>query len=273
MIFLILSMLCSVAIANLLTWFNRNQRNDIYYIFAGNYLVAAGFSWSTNSLPLTQAGGWEIGLGVIAGAFFLINFLIYQKNIIVNGQSISVGVMRISLIVPTLLSILIFSEVLHFSKYLAIVLIIIAFLRLSFTGHINKTGLALMLFLITGVTDSFMKIYDEKGLDDPSLYLAILFTAALVVTILLILYKRRKFNLVSLLLGFILGIPNQLTTKFFMASLTSIPASVAYPLLASGVVLLALVTDALIWKRKFSLKALAAYGLLMLGIVFLNLKW
>ena len=101
MISLVLSILCSVAIANLLTWFNRSSRNDIYYIFAGNYLVASLFSWSTNHIPLHQAGIQEYGLGIVAGLFFLINFLIYQKNIIRNGQSISVGMMRISLIIPT----------------------------------------------------------------------------------------------------------------------------------------------------------------------------
>jgi len=272
MISLVLSILCSVAIANLLTWFNRSSRNDIYYIFAGNYLVASLFSWSTNHIPVHQAGIQEYGLGIVAGLFFLINFLIYQKNIIRNGQSISVGMMRVSLIIPTLLSIFIFNETLFFIKYLAIALIILAFLRLSFTGHISKPGLALVLLMVTGFTDSFMKVYDETGLAEPTLYLAILFTSALCFTIFLIIYKKRSFNFHSITLGFILGIPNQLTTKLFMDSLTSIPASIAYPLLASGVVLLAVVTDAFIWKRKFSAKALFAYSVLLIGIILLNVR-
>ncbi|MCF7912802.1 MAG: hypothetical protein K9M99_09760 [Candidatus Cloacimonetes bacterium] len=271
--FLLLSILCSVSIANLLTWYNRDKQIDIYYIFAGNYLTASLFSWSTNQVPVIKAGGLEYGLGIAAGLLFLVNFLIYQKNIIKNGQSISVGIMRVSLIIPTLLSILIFSESLFYVKYLAIALIIAAFVRLSFTGHIRSLPLVLLLFTVTGITDSFMKIYDEKGLSDPSLYLAILFTSALFFTLLLIFVKKRSFNLKSILLGLMLGIPNQLTTKFFMNSLTSIPASIAYPLLASGVVLLAVVTDAGIWKRKFSGKAIFAYLMLLIGIVFLNIKW
>jgi len=273
MIYLLLSILCSVAIANLLTWFNRDKRNNIYYIFAGNYLVASCFSWLTNSIPIEKAGKLEFGLGIIAGLFFLVNFLIYQKNIIRNGQSIAVGVMRISLIIPTLLSIFIFADTLNLIKYLAIMIIIIAFLRLSFTGYINKIALALLLFIVTGFTDSFMKVYYEFGRSNPSLYIAILFSSALIITIFLILFKKIEFNFRSILLGFILGVPNQLTTKLFMRSLTSISASIAYPLMAAGVVLLALVTDAGIWKRSFSRKTLFAYGLLLLGIVFLNIKW
>lgn len=273
MIYLLFSILCSVAIANLLTWYNRDKQIDIYYIFAGNYLVASLFSWGTNNVAIAQAGKLEYGLGIVAGLLFLINFLIYQKNIIKNGQSIAVGVMRVSLIIPTLLSILIFSESLHFIKYLAIALIIASFLRLSFTGHIRSIGLALLLFAVTGFNDSFMKIYNETGLSDPSLYIAILFTSALCFTILLILIRKRSFNMKSVLLGLLLGIPNQLTTKLFMDSLTSVPASIAYPLLASGVVLLAVATDAGIWKRKFSSKAIFAYLMLLIGIVLLNVKW
>jgi multidrug transporter EmrE-like cation transporter len=118
-----------------------------------------------------------------------------------------------------------------------------------------------------------MKIYDEYGMTEPTVYLAILFSSALVFTLVLIIIMKRKYNWHSLCLGFLLGIPNQLTTKFFMKSLTLIPASVAYPLLASGVVLFAMLSDAVIWRRKFSGKALAAYGLLVLGIAFLNIKF
>jgi drug/metabolite transporter (DMT)-like permease len=203
----------------------------------------------------------------------LINFIIYQNNIVRNGQSIAVGTMRISLIIPTLLSIFIFNETLVFIKYLAILLIIVAFMRLSFMGHIRHIPLALLLFGVTGITDSFMKLYDEFGRDDPGLYLSILFTAALCLTIILIIIKQRRVNIQSILLGFILGIPNQLTTKFFMRSLTQVSATVAYPLLASGVVLFALFTDAGIWRRKFSLRELAAYAVLVAGIVLLNIKW
>ena len=273
MIYLLFSILCSVAIANLLTWYNKDKQIDIYYIFAGNYLVASLFSWGTNGVAISEAGGLEYGLGITAGLIFLINFLIYQKNIIKNGQSIAVGIMRVSLIIPTLLSILIFSESLYIVKYLAIALIIAAFMRLSFTGHIRSLGLALLLFFVTGLNDSFMKVYNETGLQDPSLFIAILFTSALCFTVLMILVRKRSFNMKSILLGLLLGIPNQLTTKFFMDSLTSIPASIAYPLLASGVVLLAVVTDACIWKRKFSSKAVFAYLILLIGIIFLNIKW
>ncbi len=273
MIYLLFSMLCSVVIANLLTWFNRDQRNDIYYIFAGNYLIASLFSWSTNHIPLASAGKLEYGLGILAGVFFLANFLIYHKNIVTNGQSLSVGIMRVSLIIPTMLSIFIFAETLFFIKYLAIAIIIFAFIRLSFSGHIRKIHLAVLLFFITGFSDSFMKIYDEFGLSEPTLYIAILFSSALCFTILIIIFKKRSFNLRSILLGFLLGIPNQLTTKLFMKSLTSVPASIAYPLMASGVVLFALVTDAGIWKQKFDRKAILAYTLLLVGIVILNIKW
>ncbi|MCF7920959.1 MAG: hypothetical protein K9N06_13725 [Candidatus Cloacimonetes bacterium] len=273
MAFLALSILCSVAIANLLTWFNKDKRIDIFYIFAGNYCVASLFSWSTNKIPVGEADFFDLGLGIVAGAFFLLNFLIYQHNIIKNGQSLAVGVMRVSLLIPTFLSILVFQERLLPVKYLGIIIIILSFAYLSFSGQVKSLFLALGLFLVTGITDSFMKLYDELGKAEPSLYIALLFTAALISTILLIIVRKRHFQMRSLAYGFLLGIPNQLTTKFFMESLTSVKAALAYPLLASGVVLLVITSDICFWKRKFNRRTLAAYAALIIGIMLLNIKW
>jgi len=273
MLFLLMSILCSVAIANLLTWFNKDKQINIFYIFAGNYLVASLFSWTTNKVPVAEVNWLDLTLGILAGCFFLLNFLIYQRNIIKNGQSLSVGVMRVSLIIPTLFSILIFAERLLPHKYIGVFIIILSFVYLSSSGHIKNIFLAAGLFFMTGITDSFMKLYDEFGKEEPSLYIAILFTSALIATFSIIIKRKMPFHMRSLLYGFLLGIPNQLTTKFFMDSLASIQAAIAYPLFASGVVLLAIITDMVLWKRKFKGKGLVAYGALLAGIVLLNLSW
>lgn len=273
MVYLILSVLSSVAIANLLTWFHKDRSSDILYIFAGNYLIASIFSWTTNSIPVGSASFIEIGLGGLAGCFFLLNFLIYQRNIVKNGQSLAVGVMRVSLIIPTLLSIFIFSERLLSYNYLGILIIVIAFIHLSSSGNVKNLYLAIGLLLMTGVTDSYMKLYDEFGREDPSLYIAILFTSAFLITLFVIIVKKRRLNSRSLFYGFILGIPNQLTTKFFMMSLAQIQAAIAYPFFASGVVLLAIATDLTLWKRKITKKGMVGYAALSVGIILLNIKW
>lgn len=273
MVYLVLSVLSSVAIANLLTWFYKDRRSDIMLIFAGNYLVASIFSWGTNRVPVSSATNLDLIMGAVAGGFFLMNFLIYQRNIIKNGQSIAVGVMRISLIIPTMLSILVISERLLLYNYFGIIIIMIAFMHLSSSGSIKNIMLALALFFMTGITDSYMKFYDEYGKDDPSLYIAILFTSALIVTVSIILIKKKSFHLRSLCYGFVLGIPNQLTTKFFMTSLAHVKAAIAYPFFASGVVLLAIITDITVWKRKITGKGIIGYAALLIGIILLNIKW
>jgi len=63
----------------------------------------------------------------VAGALFLSNFWVFQRSISYNGLSMSVGVMCIAVIVPVLLSVGLFQEVLSVSNLLGIGLGLLAF--------------------------------------------------------------------------------------------------------------------------------------------------
>gem|GEM_PF-7108368 len=71
--------------------------------------------------------GFDLGLGIVAGALFLSNFWVFQRSISYNGLSMSVGVMCIAVIVPVLLSVGLFQEVLSVSNLLGIGLGLLAF--------------------------------------------------------------------------------------------------------------------------------------------------
>ncbi|MDZ4120995.1 MAG: hypothetical protein U1C33_01145, partial [Candidatus Cloacimonadaceae bacterium] len=270
MIYLLFSILSSILIGNLLMIFNRNSKTDIVVVFLGNYFVAALFSLSSTR-SLSGSVSWqELAFAALAGFLFLFNFFVYHKNIQINGLSISVGVMRIAVIIPIVLSLYFFRERISSVASLGIAFALVAFWMLSEKQHLRNFIWLAILLLITGATDITLKVFSEYGLMDRNLYLFFLFSASFVFTLGWIVAQKRMVNYSSLLYGFVLGIPNQMSSRFFLMGLNTIPASIAYPLVASGIVLVSILCDGLFWKRRFNVRQRFAFGILILGIVLIN---
>jgi drug/metabolite transporter (DMT)-like permease len=259
-------------IGNLLAFFNKNKRIMIMQIFLGNYFVAALFSFFSITEAWQNVRPFDIGIGVISGCLFLLNFIIYQLNIPKNGLSLSVSIMRVAHIVPVFLSVLIFAESIRFVNYTGVFIVIVSFVILADTKNFHNIFWLFLLFIITGTSESMLKIYHEFGLNNNSLYIFLIFASAFIFNLLWLLFKTNKWSVLSLVYGLILGIPNQLTTRFFMKALQTVPGALAFPISASAVVLLVMISDIFIWKKRFSNQQRIALTLLMIGIVFLNIK-
>jgi drug/metabolite transporter (DMT)-like permease len=270
--FLILSILCSAIIANLMIVFNKDKNNDILVIFLGNYFVATLFSLISNKTPFADVRTFEWIIGASAGVLFLINFLIYRKNIVLNGMSLSVSVMRMSLIIPIIVSVILFKDSVFFFNVFGIGIILLSFFLMKGLHSFKSIGWIIMLIFVTGISETAMKIYDEFGLPDQGLFVIILFSSAFITNLFVIIFKRRRFILKSFGQGMILGIPNMLTTLFFLKSLKSVPASIAFPLLASGVVIACVFADIVFWKKTFTLKQKMTFAMMIIGIILLNIK-
>jgi len=270
MIFLLLAIACSVLIGNLLLIFTRDKNIDILVIFLGNYMVASLFSLGTSLPKGLSLNGFDIWFGVLTGLLFLSNFMAYQKNIRINGLSLSVGTMRVSIIIPALVAVSFFADRMSPVNIAGIVVIIMAFGYVTDIKALRNLFWLLLLFLVSGMTESTLKIYSELGSSNQSPFLFVVFTAAGLFTLSWILIGKRQFHIKSLLYGFALGIPNQLSTQFFMKSLKVIPATIAYPILASGIVLISILCDIFIWRKVFTLRQRIALGMLVAGVVLIN---
>ncbi|MBN1326883.1 MAG: EamA family transporter [Candidatus Cloacimonetes bacterium] len=272
MINLLLSIICSVLIGNLLFLFQKDKKLQILQVFLGNYFLASIFSLTANNTPLAAIRSYDVIIGIMTGLLFLSNFIVYQKNIKVNGLSLSVGIMRISLIIPTVISIVVFSENIMLLNYIGIAVILFSFTFRAETRKLHNLFWIIFLFMITGFTDSMLKIYDVHGLPQDGAFVSILFGSAFIFNLIWIGVQKRKIVWKYFAWGMLLGIPNQLTTRFFLDSLESVKAAIAYPLFASCVVLITVLCDLFLWKKKFRLNEKIAFILLIIGIIFLNLQ-
>lgn len=275
MIFLILSIICSVFIGNLLILFSKDKKSDILTIFAGNYFLATIFSFLQQTKPFVFDSSFAIILGSITGFLFLINFIVYQKNINLNGLSLSVGIMRVSLLIPILISILLFKDNVSPWNYLGIGIVVIAFFFMAETKSLHNLFWLFILFILTGIADSTMKIFNEYGKGKSAQFISFIFFSALIINLFLLfikLIKGRKLKVKYFFWGMLLGVPNQLTTKFFLISLNSVPAAIAYPLFAASIVFICFIADKFIWKKKYTYKQRWALVFILIGIIFLNIR-
>jgi len=272
MLFILLSILSSVIIANMLLILSRGKKIDIMMIFLGNYFLASIFSFLQVNPANFSPNLFDILFGVFTGICFLCNFIVYQRNIYTNGLSLSVGVMRVAVIIPTFLSVIFFADRISSFNLIGIMVIIIAFWTITEKNKIGQYIWLIVLFLISGITDSTLKVYAELGQADQAPFVFILFLAAFFSTLAWIIVTKRSFSLPYFLFGLLLGIPNQLSTRFFLQGLETVPAPVAYPLTASSIVLLSILSDIFIWRKMFTPKQRLALLLLIAGIVLINLR-
>ncbi len=270
--YLVLSILCSIVIANYLKFLSHRKHASILAVFLGNYFVAAILSYFLSCTPVREVNRFDIIMGVVAGVFLIATFLIYQKSIDKCGLAISVSSMRASLMVPVMVSLIWFGESLAIWNYFGIILVLLAFVILGKRRNVSGLKWIIALFISMGLMDSFFKIYKVFAEHSAAVFLMIGYSMAFLVTLILILYYRQRIPWRSLLWGFLLGIPNQLTAWFFMKSLDTIPATIAYPLRASSIVLLCVAADILLWKLRIGMRQAIGYGIIVVGIVLLNIS-
>lgn len=271
MIYLILSILMSVVIANMLKYF-QHRNVPILFIFLANYFTATLLSYFLYPFSFARVRVFDYTTGIIIGVLYLLNFIVFNRNIRENGMSLSVAVMRVSLLIPILLSLLLLGEGVMFVNYIGIALIIITFTLMGRLKKRTSIVLLLMLFIMTGISDFGMKFYEHYGKNTINTYLFFLFLSAFICNIVFIIIRREKFSYIAILFGLILGIPNQLTSYFFMKALVTVEGAIAYPMLGAGVTIASIITDRFVWKSPISKRQILILLLLIIGIILINLK-
>ncbi len=272
MLYLILAIIFSSLIANALKFYSKDKDLPTVLVFFGNYFFGAVIAFFSVKSFSFNYSGIDYTLGFITGLSFLINFLVYQKCLNLNGISFSVSIMRISLIIPLIFAIFLFNESLIVWNYLGI-LVVLAGIYLMKTIENKPDYLWIfLLFLATGCTDALLKFFNVYGKCRNSEFIFLVFGSAALFNLILLIRSKIRFNWKYFFFGLVLGIPNQFTTFYFIKALDNLSAAIVYPMFASGVVLVSILSDVILWKTRLSLKQSMCLTLLLAGIIFLNLK-
>lgn len=278
MLFLILAIASSAMIAVLMRLSSDKTRNPLGMLLV-NYLVctALGCAYADFQLLLPREPGYfaALGLGSFNGFIYLASFMLFQHATEKNGVVLSSIFMKLGLLVPMVLSVLVFREVPSFLQILGFILAVFAIMLINYRKDREKNGLAfrlILLLILGGCTDAMSKVYEFYGpaaLSDQ--FLAFTFLAALLFCAAAAAAAKEWPGKQELFFGALIGIPNFFSSKFLLAALAEVPAVVAYPTFSVATMLLVTLAGTLFFREKLNKYQWVALGIILIALALLNL--
>ena len=278
MLYLLLAV-CSSSVISILMRVSSDKVRGKRSMLAFNYLacavlsaVYAGFDFPSLWAP---GFGFTAGLGIVSGFLFLGGFVALQVNTRKNGIVLSSIFMKLGLLVPFLMSVLVFQEAPTALQLTGFVLAIGAIILINWTRDATaaKPGLGLLLLLLLGGScDATAKVFEVWGPQPlENFYLFLTFLIAFALCVGLVLRDGEKPGRQEILFGLLIGIPNFFSSKFLLGALATVPAVVVYPTFSVGTLLIVTLTGVLVFREKLSRRQWIALGIILVALALLNI--
>jgi drug/metabolite transporter (DMT)-like permease len=281
MAYLAISISCSVAVALLFKYAEVKQLPR-FTMLAVNYVVGLVVSLlAIDNLNFNQEKISAILLGILIGILFVLGYLLLLITIRKLGVALPVALMRLSAVLPTLGSIIIFLEIPNIFQIFGI---IIAFLALPLAQTKKKIGVnklkhlsieyiwGIVLFITFGVTEFLLKVQTEIfSKMSITKFLLIVYAIAFLISCGMAIYQKSRLDKTIILVGFFLGIFNFFSTLFFLKALQSLPGILVYPSNGIGIIFLTTVSGVIFWQEKLSGRSYLFLVLSMIALVFINI--
>ena len=285
MIFLLLSILFSTSLFIIFKYFNTYKVNTLQAIVV-NYIVAFGLGVfsanAVNRVPTIPQQPWIYG-AIALGALFISIFFVMASTAQNNGVSVASIAGKMSVVIPIIAGIVLYSEAVTFIKVIGILVALIAVYLSSAKENTseNKGNLLfpILLFLGSGVIDTTLKYVETNyvNTDEVAFFSGSLFGFAAVFGLLILLikplFKKEKFELKSIVAGIVLGIPNYYSIVFLIKALQNknFESSVLFTVNNVGIVIASTLVGFFLFKEQFSLKNKIGVGLAILGIILVTI--
>ena len=286
MIYLAFAILSSSCMAIALKIFHTQQGNR-YGIILGNYIICIFLSWFM--LPdHSLVFHWNketLLCGILGGFFFVLGLVLIQRSIEKNGAILSTAFSKLGIMIPTLLSVLIFGERPSVRQTVGIMLAATALIYIYSRDEGSETLpqvrsfspiLLILVMLGNGGGDFLAKIFERIGdRSQDTLYFFILFVTAALLTAILILHEYQKTGKKVLLRDFLaggfVGIPNYFSSIFLLAALVKLPAVMVYPGFSIGTILLVAMFSSAVLHERLTKRSKAGLLMIMIALILLNL--
>ena len=303
MIYLILAILFSTGVFVAMRLFER-FRLDNHQALMWNYVFAAGTGFlmckQFNAPAQLVAEPW-FGLSLITGFWFIFTYLLMTASTQRSGVTVTALSSKLSVVLPTLAGVVLFSERLNFVATMGIVLALVALVlvvggkskaaspridsniapalaRNDMRGEANKNWLLpLLIFFGTGTGDILMKLTEQKNAaPDMSFMIAFIYFIALLFGIIIVAYElirgKSKWQWKSALGGIGLGVINFFSTYSVYHAMRCFDNVVLFPIYNIGVVSVTALTGWLLFKEKLTWKNYLGLAIAIIAVILITLK-
>lgn len=293
MINLILAIICSSGNSLIMKFHEKRSENRVSLLLM-NYVMAVIFGGALVVKEIAHLDFHRMGttplLGMVNGFFYVSAFLFLQLSIRKNGATVSASMSHMGLLIPVLLSIVLFREYPGSTQWGGVILAVASLTVVSIPtggfavgkrsraiGASSAEGtsyrwLLIPMLVCSGMADTMSKVFEAfcpHELED--FFISITFAMALVLCILAYFFSHEHMNRVDLVCGMLLGISNYLSTKFLIRAIYDIPAFISYIVFGLGVALFINGINWTVLHEKLTRRDYIGMVLSMGAIVLLNL--
>ncbi|MGN8969797.1 EamA family transporter [Intestinimonas sp. HCP28S3_D6] len=279
MIFLLLALLSSSVLAIVLKYLNSSSPYGVYFV---NYIICTLLAFATmEPKALYNNDITPCWLGGITGLLYLASLYANGYSIHKNGAILSSVFTRLGVLVPILLSVMLFGERPTMPQELGIALAVVAAVMMNglprkaenhATG--NKIYLLplLLTLLLNGTSDAMSKVFTQLGRrQDDGLFMFYIFLFAGLATLTILVKERRPPTGRDIFFGVLVGVPNFLSSRLLLAALAELPAFLVYPSYSVGVILTISVVSFFLFHERLNSRQMGAAGITLGALVLLNL--
>ena len=248
---------------------------DIFQAIVINYIICVITGSIVNgAFPISVQSfnyAW-VKWGFLMGALFISLFNLIAITTQKDGVAVATVANKLSLVIPVMLAVYLYGEVVQGYKMVGIIAALIAVVLTSYQPVVNNERtvgisrhfnylLPVILFVGSGLLDSIINHVQKKYITEGNSNAFLItgfFSAALIGSIVLMIqYLREKkvFAAKNLLAGILIGIPNYFSIWCLMKFLKNNPwqSSAKIPINNMGIVLFSSVVAWLLFKEKLSL--------------------
>lgn len=291
MIYLVLMVLLNALLAVIFKLFTRFKVDNFQAIIINYWVCIITGSLYLGHFPISTQSVSQpwFPLALMIGCGFISVFNLFAYCTKTEGITSATVANKLSLVIPVIFSVFLYSESLSLLHILGIVLAFPAVYLASSGGAkdkmMPKKGFQIswtaLLFLGSGLLDTGMKFAQQKYLATPesqavfSIHLfAIAGTIGTIILSFLLITQGAKFTLRNLIGGIVLGVPNYFSIYFFVRMLNSdfIKSSALIPLSNIGVLFASSLFAIVLFREKMSTRRWLGLALSLVVIVLLALS-
>jgi len=283
MLSLLIATLCSASIALL---FKLSETRDCnrYAVTCANYIVAFLLSIAlmvlggSGSLPVDWSPVVRFALffGAFVGIAFYIGYILFQLSIRRHGAAMTSAFGKMGVLVPMLLSLLIWREWPLLIQWLGIALalsaVVLACLPGIEKGSREPKTLLIVVLLVLGICEFSTKLYQTYGTSalKPFFFLVVFFFASVLSAV---ETRRRSLPIgkLDLTIGAVIGFPNIFSAWFLIDALDMLPAAVVFPFFSAGSIAVISMGGVVFFGERPARRDLIALLLVIPALVLINL--
>lgn len=285
MLYLVLAIVFSTGVFVAMRLFERFKL-DNHQALMWNYVFAAGTGFlmcKQFDTPTQLVNEPWFGLSILTGFWFIFTYLLMTASTQRSGVTVTSLSSKLSVVLPTLAGVVLFSEKLNFVATMGIVLALVALVLV--VGGKNATNkdikinwlLPVLIFFGTGTGDILMKLTEQQNSsDDMGFMIAFIYFIAMLFGFLVVAFdlirSKSKWQWKNAIGGITLGVINFFSTFCVYNAMRCFDNVVLFPVYNIGVVCLTALTGWLLFKEKLTWKNYMGLAIAILAVILITLK-